>query len=149
MSSASTNNIIPVSNPSLIQPIITMKTLVENIKMPFDSGYNTNDWNINSQDTNLGPVKIMSHSVQNALDLLLYTLFDNSKLFETVINWNNNNNLVRYFVNLLAKMAESTEFGFTCRDHVMIFVQNIAFKILDDHHLYNVSLVITYYDYKV
>lgn len=114
-----------------------MNTLTGNI----DSGYNTNDWNINSQHTNLKPIKVMSQSVQEALDLIMHTLFDNSKLLETIINWNDNNNLARYFVDLVTKMANSTEFGFTCRDHVMLFVQNTAFKILDDHHLYSVSYI--------
>lgn len=146
MSLASTSNSFSISNTCLIQPIITMKSLTDNIKRPPDSGYYTN--NTNSQDTNLRTINIMSHSVQKALDLLMDTLFNKSKLLDTVINWNNNSNLVKYFVDLIAKMAESTEFGFTCRDNVMTFVQNIAFKILDDHHLYNVSVVKTYYDYE-
>lgn len=134
-----TPNFAKESNECLVQPVITMKTLNEMTKIPVDSGYNTNDRRINSQDINQKRIETMSMSIQKALDLLTYTLFDNSKLLEAVINWHDGNNLVRYFADLVANMAKKNEFGFTCRDHVMKFVQNTSFKILDEHHLYNVS----------
>lgn len=136
-----TSNFTKESNTCLVQPVITLKTLNEMTKIPVDSGYDTNDWIMNSQVTNQKSVEVMSMSIQKALDLLTYTLFDNSKLLEAVINWNDGNNLVRYFADLVANMAEKNEFGFTCRDHVMTFVQNTAFKILNNHHLYNVSFI--------
>lgn len=137
--SSGTPNFIENSNTCLVQPVITMKTLYEIDKIPIDSGYNTNDWKMNSLNSNKKPIETMSRSIQKALELLTITLFDNSKLLETVTNWNDCNNLVKYFVDLLSNISESNEFVFTCRDHVMMFVQNTAFKILDNHEIYNVS----------
>lgn len=140
VSSDSTSNSIMKTNTCLIQPVISMKTLNETTKIAIDSGYDTYNWNINFQDTDKRPIEIMSQSIQEALDLLMITLFDYSKLMDVVINWDDCNNLVQYFANLVASMAKNIEFGFTCRNHIMTFVQNTAFKILDDHHLYNVSV---------
>lgn len=126
------------TNKNCVEPIITMKTLSEVAQMPIDSGYITNDWLIN-QDSNQITIKNMSQSIQEALDFFMCTIFDFSKLIEAVLNWNNGDNIVRYFVDLVASMAESDEFGITCRDHVVSFIQNIAFNVLDNHHLYNVS----------
>lgn len=137
--SSGTSNFIENSNTCLVQPVITMKTLNEITKIPIDSGYNTNDWKINSIDSNKKPVEIMSRSIQKALELFTITLFDDSQLLEAVTYWNDCNNLVKYFVDLVSNMSESNEFVFTCRDHVMMFVQSTAFKILDNHQMYNVS----------
>lgn len=137
--SSSTSNFIENSNMCLVRPVITMKTLYEITKIPIDSGYNTNDWKINSIDSYEKPVEIMSQSIQKALELFTITLFDDSQLLEAVTNWNDCNNLVKYFVNLVSNISESNEFVFTCRDHVMMFVQSIAFKILGNHQMYNVS----------
>jgi len=116
---------------SLVQPVITMKTLNE---------MSTNNWTTDSDNTNQKYVDVMVQSMRKALDYLMYTLFDNTRLIETVTNWDDcNNNLLRYFADLVASMAENIELGFTCRDSVMMFVQNTAFKILDNHHLHNVS----------
>ncbi|CAH1723785.1 unnamed protein product [Aphis gossypii] len=131
------SNFIQKSNTCLIQPIITMNTLNEMSRTQIDSGYNTNDLKMSFPDTNLIPTEIMSQSIQQALDLLINTLFDTSKLIETVCNWDDSNNLVRYFVDLIANIAKNDEFGFTCRDDVITFVQNTAFTILNKHHLYN------------
>jgi len=116
-----------------------MKTLNEMSKVPTDSGYNTNVMKMSSQSTNQISTEIMSQSIQRALDLLICTLFDTSELLEAVSNWNDCNNLVKYFVDLVANIAESNEFAFTSRDDVMKFVQNTAFTILNNHHLYSVS----------
>lgn len=121
----------------LIQPVITLKTLNEMIKV--DSSDNTSNWNIYSENTNQKSVDILVESIRKALDYLMYILFDGKKLIETVTNWNDDNNLIRYFAELVTSMGKNTEFIFICRDHVMIFVQNTAFKILDNHHLYSVS----------
>lgn len=138
-SSYGINNCIQTSNTCLVQPLITMKTLSETVKSLTDSGYNTNDWKINDQNADQKSIEVMSQSIQVALDLLTYTLFDSSKLFDVVINWNDSNNLVKYFVDLGTSMADSNEFIFTCRDNVILSIQNIVIKILDNHHLYNVS----------
>lgn len=116
-----------------------MKTLNDIKHTPIDSGYNTYTWKMDFQNTNQNTVVTMSQSIQEALDILLYTLFDYSKLLEAVTNWDDCNNIVRYFIDLVASMAESNEFAFTCRDHVIHFVQNNAFRILDNHDLFNVS----------
>lgn len=137
--SSNYSKFIKNSNTCLVQPVITMKTLNEMSRFPNDSGYNTNVLKISSQNTDQISTEIMSQSIQRALDLLICTLFDTSELLEAVCNWDDCNNLVRYFVDLVAKIAESNEFGFTCRDNVMTFVQNTAFAILNNHHLYNVS----------
>lgn len=138
--SSGTSNFIENSNTCLVQPVITMKTLYEIANIPIDSGYNTNDWIMNSIDLNKNSVEIMSRSIQQGLELFTITLFDDSKLLEAVTNWDDCNNLVKYFVDLVSNTSESNEFVFTCRDHVMTFVQNTAFKILDNHQMYNVSL---------
>lgn len=137
--SSNYTNLIQKSNTCLVQPVITMKILNEMSRMPTDSGYNTNVLKMSSQNTNQISTEIMSQSIQSALDLLICTLFDTSELLEAVCNWDDCNNLVRYFVDLVAKIAESNEFGFTCRDNVMTFVQNTAFTILNNHHMYKVS----------
>jgi hypothetical protein len=133
------SNSIQKSNTCLIQPVITMKTLNEMSRITIDSGYNTNDLKMSFLDINLKPTEKMSQSIQQALDLFIYTLFDTSKLLEAVCSWDDYNNLVRYFVDLVASIAKNDEFLFTCRDDVMTFVQNTAFTILNNHHLYNVS----------
>jgi len=133
------SSLIQNSNTCLVQPVITMKTLNETSRISLDSGYNTNVLKMSSLDINQIYTETMSQSIQKALDLLTYTLFDTSKLLDAVSNWDDCNNLVRYFVDLIASIAESNEFGFTCRDEVMTFVQNITFTILDNHYLYNVS----------
>jgi len=130
LSSGITSDLITKSNTSLVQPVITMKTLNE---------MSTNNWNTDTENTNQKYIDVMVQSIQKALDYLMYTLFDNTRLIETVTNWDDCNNLVRYFADLVASMAENIELGFTCRDSVMMFVQNTAFKILDSHHVYNVS----------
>lgn len=142
MSSASNYgyNKIQKSNTCLVQPVIAMKTLNEMARNPIDSGYNTNGLEMSSLDTNTNSTEIMSHLIQKALDLLTHTLLDTSKLSDAVNNWDDCNNLVRYFVELVASIAETNEFGFTCRDYVITFVQNTAFTILNNHHLYKVSL---------
>lgn len=126
-----------------------MKTLNDIIKTPIDSGFHSYNCKIGSQNINQNSVVTMSQSIQGALDILLYTLFDSSKLLDAVMNWDDCNNLVRYFIELVASMAGNNEFAFTCRDHVMNFVQNTAFRILDDHDLFDVSvgLKIKQYDY--
>ncbi|XP_026819801.1 uncharacterized protein LOC113558518 [Rhopalosiphum maidis] len=131
------SNSIQKSNTCLIQPVITMKTLNEMSRITIDSGYNTNDLKMSFLDINLKPTEKMSQSIQQALDLLIYTLFDTSKLLEAVCSWDDYNNLVRYFVDLVASIAKNDEFLFTCQDDVMKFVQNTAFTILNNHHLYN------------
>lgn len=136
-----TSNLHQKPSTCLIQPVIAMKSLFEITKIPFDSGYNTYNWKNNSQFTNVKPVEIMSQSIQESLNLFQYTLFDNSKLLDAVINWSDSNNLVRYFINLIANMADSYEYGFTCSDQVIKFAQNTAFIILDNHHLYTVRFV--------
>eukprot|EP00102_Acyrthosiphon_pisum_P025101 XP_016662311.1 PREDICTED: uncharacterized protein LOC107884525 [Acyrthosiphon pisum] len=135
--SSNYSDLIKKSNTCLVQPVITMKTLNEMSRLPTDSGYNTNIIKMSSQNTNEIAPEIMSQSIQSALDLLICTLFDTSELLEAVSNWDDCNNLVKYFFDLLANIAESNEFGFTCRDNVMKFVQNTAFTILNNHHLYN------------
>jgi len=137
--SSNYSDLIKKSNTCLVQPVITMKTLNEMSRFPTDSGYNTNFIKMSSQNTSQISPEIMSQSIQSALDLLICTLFDTSELLEAVSNWDDCNNLVKYFFDLLANIAESNEFGFTCRDNVMKFVQNTAFTILNNHHLYNVS----------
>lgn len=136
------SNLYEKSSTCLIQPLIAMKSLFEITQIPFDSGYNTNDWKNNSQFTNKKSVETMSQSIQESLNVLHYTLFDNSKLLDAVINWSDNNNIVRYFVNLIAKMTDSNQYGFTCSDHVIKFAQNTAFIILDNHHLFTVIFIL-------
>jgi hypothetical protein len=116
-----------------------MTTLNDITKTPIDSGYNTYSCKMGASNINQNSIITMSQSIQEALDILLYTLFDTSKLLEAVMNWNDCNNIVRYFVDLVVSMAETNEFAFTCRDHVMNFVQNNAFRILDSHDLFKVS----------
>lgn len=130
LSSGITSDLITKSNLSLVQPVITMKTLNE---------MSTNNWEIDSENINKKYVDIMVESIRKSLDYLMYTLFDYTRLIETVTNWDDCNNLVRYFADLVSSMSENIELGFTCRDSVMLFVQNTAFKILDNHNLYNVS----------
>lgn len=139
LSSVSMLNFTEKSNMCLVQPVNSLKTLNKITKISFDTGYNTNDWKMNTQESDKSSIEIMSQSIQNALDYLTNTLFDNSKLLEAVINWNDHNNNVRHFADLVSNMAESNEFGFTCRDHVMMFIQNTALAILNNHHRYNVS----------
>jgi len=138
-SSSNYSNLIKRSNTCLVQPVITMKTLNEMSSLPTDSGYNTNVMKMSSPNTYQISTEIMSQSIHRALDLLICTLFDTSELLEAVSNWDDCNNLVKYFFDLVANIAESNEFGFTCRDNVMKFVQDTAFTILNNHHLYNVS----------
>ncbi|VVC36035.1 Hypothetical protein CINCED_3A021413 [Cinara cedri] len=129
-------NQIQTPSTNLIQSIITMKTLNSMSKSPIDSGYDTYKWEFNSQDINQNPVETMSQSINKALDFLNDTLFDSSKLLYSFENWDNHNNLAKHFVDLITNMSEKSEFALTCRDNVTMFVQNTAFKILDNHHLY-------------
>lgn len=131
LSSLITSDFFNEPNTCLIQPVITMKTLNETRKLPIIN--NISD-NINQKFTDT-----MVQSIQKALDYLMYTLFDNTKLMETIINWKDCNNLVKYFADLVNSMAQNIELVFICRDQVMMFVQTTAFKILDDQHLYSVS----------
>lgn len=133
-------NLFKKFNKCLVQPVITMQILNENTKTPIDSGYNTINWKEHFENTSQTFIRTMSQSIQEALDILTYTLFDRSKLLNTVINWYDRNNLVRYFVEMVASKAKSNEFGFTCGDNVTLYVQNTSLKILNDHHLYHVSI---------
>lgn len=124
---------------SLVQPIITIKSLIEIVtNKSIDSIFNTINWKTDFEKTGKKPIEIMSRSIQEALDILAYTLVDNFKLLHVIKNWGESN-LVKYFVDLMACKVDNSEFGFTCRDQVMSFVQNTSFKILDNHHLYSVS----------
>lgn len=142
MSSASYCTPNPIQTPStcLVQSVITMKTLNTISQIPFiDSGNDTYECDIISQDINQHFVETMSQSIKNALEFLIDTLYDSSKLLYSFKNWDSCDNLVKYFVDLIANMSEKSDFAFTCRDHVTRFVQNTAFKILDNHYLYKVS----------
>lgn len=141
MSSASycLPNQIQTPSTSLIQSIITMKTLYTMNKIAIDSGYDSYKFEMNSQDMNQSAVETMSESINKALDFLGDTLFDTSKLFYSIKNWDDCNNLVKHFVDLITNLSENSEFLFTCRDNITLFVQNNVFKVLDNHHLYKVS----------
>lgn len=148
MSSASycTPNQIQTPSTCLVQSVITMKTLNTFSQIPIiDSGNDTCEWDIISQDINQNFVETLSKSIKNALKFLNDILFDSSKLLYSFKNWDSCDNLVKHFVDLITNMSENSEFAFTCRDDVTMFVQNTAFKILDNHHLHKVSTVnITY-----
>lgn len=118
----------------LVQSVITMTTL-----NAIDSDNNLYKLKNNYQDINQNSVETMSQSIKKALEFLIDTLFDSSRLLYSIKNWDDCNNLVKHFINLITNMSEKSEFVFTCRDNVTMFVQNTAFKILDNHHLYKVS----------
>jgi len=134
-----TGALVQNSSACLIQPLITMKTLNDITNVTIDSGYNTNGWWSNHLDTIQRPIDMMSQSVQTALNLFECTLFDSSELFDTVTNWDECSNLVRYFADYVSSMENNIEFGFTCRGSVILYIQSTVFKILDSQNLYSVS----------
>lgn len=123
----------------LVQPLITMKILSGITDLPIDSGYDTNDWCTNHLDNIQRPIDMMIQSIQKALDIFKHTLFNSSDLLYVLTNWNESNNIVKYLVDYVSSMENNIEFEFTCRNSVILFVQEIVFKILDCQHLYSVS----------
>lgn len=127
------------SSVCFVQPLITMKTLNEITNVTIDSGYNTNNWWSKHLNTIQRPIDMMSQSIQTALNLFECTLFDSSELLDTVTNWDECSNLVKYFTDYVSSMENNIDFEFTCRGSMILFIQSTAFKILDNQNLYSVS----------
>ncbi|XP_050521213.1 uncharacterized protein LOC126894327 isoform X1 [Daktulosphaira vitifoliae] len=125
----------------LIQSVITMKYLYETVEARIDSGYSTIDIQKGLQNENKKLSESMSSSIWSALNYIECTLFDESKLMITVVNWHTENNLIKYFIDIIAQIAKSDGFTLICRDFVTEFTQKTAITILEEHHKYSSVLV--------
>lgn len=118
-----------------------MKYLYVPDEARIDSGYSTIDMHKGLQNKNKKSSESISSVIMSALNYIESTLFDESKLMTTVVEWHTENNLIKYFIDIVAQMAKSDGFALICRDFVTEFTQKTAIKILEEHHKYCVNII--------